>query len=749
MSQASVSGSGIPKVESLAQDNEVLVEAGGQVRRASLTSVIEALGISGAFTSGLPFESTFQLFDTVDDGLNGTDEKGVFVVPSPDEGEILDFYFVRNGEAVGFGTVSDKEGIAQAAQQAASDALLSSQARAASEQAASEAEIARDIALDAVFVTFFADDQVAREALVTDGRIEAGQRVFQKDTGYIYEFQVDPIAWVDLGESQFAIKANKADLDALAVDVAGKVEVSDLADGESAASKIFVDAIAGRFADGALVKDETTGKSLLSIEPLTGRLNTVTGVHVHKDMIGPDGLIHLLALLQDDGSWPLGFAQSPNDGRVSVGLPDEATRRRWQVGEFAGAVGFGSKIKSKTLQFVGSTGQSLEVGGGLDTGAIDDTSQLAPMFIQHPLSPDMAMLDTGLIWTGSSAIPTVTDLVPAREAFRVNGSWRGQSQGSGYMMQAEMLYREEDGVIHPQAYFAFGRGGTGIADLDAGSQSFLNGIAGITAAYNLAADYGLDFNYVGTCWTHGHSDRNLDYATYLSFLIALKDELTTEINTVTGGDGTYPFVMFQLCAGGTAATGSGSEPNTPALAVLEAADTEADMFVIGPTYQFATVDGTHGDAVSYDMMGEMASYVMKKVKRGTWGKACEITGVSRAGTTITVTVNVPEGDLVIDETTLPSATDYGFTYSGANITNVSVGTTSGGSCDVTVTIDADAGGVLNYAWTGPGVSRDPETGLYPHASAWGNLRDDTLIPCVTHGNKRLAHWLCAYETTIA
>lgn len=575
---------------------------------------------------------------------------------------------------------------------------------------------------------YYIDDATALSALTG---MSSGERAFQRDNEHIYEYNGS--SWDDLGEAP----------------TAPKLEIEDLTDDTNINRQKLDDAQSGRYGDGAIVKDAVSGKVTLAIEPVTGKLKTADGITTFKDKVAPDGYVHILSLMQDDGTFPVAFAQSPETGRIRMGLPDTATRKRFEIGEFARTSGFGKKTRTQTLKFVGSTGQSLEVGGGLDTGAIDDTSQLAPMFIQHPLSMDMAMLDTGLIWSGSSAIPTVTDLVPAREAFRVNGAWRGQSQGSGYMMQTEMLYREEDGVIHPQAYFAFGQGGTAIADLGTGSQSFLNGVAGITAAYNLAADYGLNFNYTGTCWTHGHNDRNSDYATYLSLLISLKNDLKTEINTITGGDGTYPFVMFQLCAGGTAATGSGSEPSTPALAVLEAADTEADMFVIGPTYQYATVDGTHGDAVSYDMMGELAAYVMKRADEGDWNKACEVTNVSRTGTTITVTVNVPEGDLIVDETTLPSATNYGFTYSGANITNVSVGTTSGGTCDVTITIDADAGGVLSYAWAGDGVSRDPETGLYPHASAWGNLRDDALIPCVTHGNKRLAHWLCVYETTVA
>jgi hypothetical protein len=326
------------------------------------------------------------------------------------------------------------------------------------------------------------------------------------------------------------------------------------------------------------------------------------------------------------------------------------------------------------------------------------------------------------------------------------------------MMKMEELRRRENDAIDCQTFFGHGWGGKAIADLGSASVPFTNGTTALSRIVELAASYGLTPVYLGTGFTHGVSDRNsTSVADYKTALIDIVEARNTAAQAEIARVEPYKFFAFQLAAGsnnGSAiGVGSSAAPGNPAEAISELVDERSDIVVIGPRYHYPVIDNVHSDATGYDLMGETEAYVVHQVEiEGNTWKPLRITNVSRSGTTITVTVETPpseSGSVYAERKWITAATNDGFEYDGANITNVSIGTTTANSCDITITIDADTGGTLYYAWTGAGVTRDPDTGLYPHAAAWGNIALDSPEQSITHGDRAIIHYMLAHKETVA
>jgi hypothetical protein len=168
---------------------------------------------------------------------------------------------------------------------------------------------------------------------------------------------------------------------------------------------------------------------------------------------------------------------------------------------------------------------------------------------------------------------------------------------------------------------------------------------------------------------------------------------------------------------------------------------------VGPTYtgQFATDTEVHMSSVGYRNYGEKLGLVIDAINSGNEWNPCHITAVSRSGTTITVEIHVPVAPLAKDTSLVESVSNDGFAYSGAGITSVTITNTGAadGTAIVEIEIDADAGGVLRYAYENGTNARSGSI-----SGARGNIRDSD--PAVTqYDGTPLHNWLCNDEWSVS
>ena len=169
------------------------------------------------------------------------------------------------------------------------------------------------------------------------------------------------------------------------------------------------------------------------------------------------------------------------------------------------------------------------------------------------------------------------------------------------------------------------------------------------------------------------------------------------------------------------------------------------IFLYNAAYhsQFTDVNDVHLDSEGYLLRGE--EYGLS-IKNGI--NPCIITGVSRTGTNIDVTVNVPNAPLVIDtnNVTEPSTGNYGFEYSGANITSVTI--TDDGTGDNTaiirIVIDSAVGGNLSYAYQNGEI--DLRNG--PTVGPRGNFRDSSPHVRV-YDSSNIYFWLASDQWSVS
>lgn len=502
--------------------------------------------------------------------------------------------------------------------------------------------------------------------------------------------------------------------------------------------------------DGSLVIEPYSGKELLGFNIFgDARIN---GIELNRVLPDADGILDILA-----PSNRRVLAVNTANGKLIIGaVEDESLRRLFDRAASLGltssgaARSFGKNIDTGVLRITFAHGQSLSVGGGQDYGDVSSNGT-APV-LYHAQSERALMFSYGLCGSESAAIGSsdLGDLVPAREQW-ILPRGLGQTGGLAHMHQRENLQRKRGALDH-MLYFTHGWGGQSITVLDTGSNSFNNGGVALEKAVALAVDYGLTPVFDGTIWWQGNQDRStgMSQATYEGLLTALVSDLNTMQQAKLARVGTYPVYVVQL----EAATGSASVDTPGAIAKAQRAVCEnvAAAYMVGSPYYVPKIDGAHCVAAGYDLFNESIAWCIHQISvlGDTAFEPCWHTGISRSGLTITLTVHVPNGGLTSDTASVEAATNLGFAYSGASITDVSIGATSAETCDITITLDAAAAGTLSYAWETSTVLRGSD-GAYPHCSAWGNIRDGAgaEIPSQTIPGAIVANWLIPFEETVA
>lgn len=335
---------------------------------------------------------------------------------------------------------------------------------------------------------------------------------------------------------------------------------------------------------------------------------------------------------------------------------------------------------------------------------------------------------------------TMEALVPLAERTTKNNTQQGET----------LAFGAANKMTSRSLHCTMGRGAYTVTQLSRGNTTgfphYSNNYAGMLNAYELAVAAGYDFALGPMIWKQGEADAQAattkaDYKTYLQ---ALRSDLerSAPLATLTA-TGTFKLITDQISL-------SNSAYAPIAVAVIELHRADIGVHVLGPGYApaytyTAEASPVHLTGTGYRNVGEHYGIAIQSILDGNGWNPCYITNVTRTTTTITVTVHVPSGDLVADTTLVAALGDgfYGFAYSGANITDVSIGSTAANSCDITITIDADAGGTLSYAYNNGTANNNGAT-----SGARGNIRDSASSTTNFDGTT-LHNWLCIDQWTVA
>jgi len=228
------------------------------------------------------------------------------------------------------------------------------------------------------------------------------------------------------------------------------------------------------------------------------------------------------------------------------------------------------------------------------------------------------------------------------------------------------------------------------------SQAYANLIAAVTELVTHATAMEMTAEVATVTWCHGASDTGTAYATYKTRFSRLIDEIQTDVQAATGQTSGPTILIVQAPGGAT----SGNWPNLQAQ--VDLAGERSDVVLAGTGWAIPQHDTIHFDDEGTVQVGEIAAMAAEAVVLGQYWSAPFLRNVTRSGTTITAEVGGPHA-IMIDETIATDrhqvsssyVDDYGFEYSGANITAVAVEPRK-----ITITIDADAGGTLGYAYHG-------------------------------------------------
>jgi hypothetical protein len=292
------------------------------------------------------------------------------------------------------------------------------------------------------------------------------------------------------------------------------------------------------------------------------------------------------------------------------------------------------------------------------------------------------------------------------------------------------------------------RGAFTIANLSrTAANHFPNTVTAVLAAKDLCDAAGYGYEVGAVIWKHGEADAaaGTTRSAYKSSLTTLRQDLENYFDVAAlGSVGTLKMLIDQQAM--SASTGTWAEI---AVAAIELHRAGGGFYCAGPTYHliFTGANDVHLTSISTRNYGEKLGLIYQRLLNGQGWNPCHITGTpTRVGSTITVPIHVPVPPLTVDTTLVASAANRGFSYSGANITSVTI--TDDGTGDnagvITIELDAAAGGTLRVAYNN--YVTDGYIG--PTFGSRSNIRDSD--PAVTlYDGTPLYNWLCNDQWVVA
>lgn len=316
------------------------------------------------------------------------------------------------------------------------------------------------------------------------------------------------------------------------------------------------------------------------------------------------------------------------------------------------------------------------------------------------------------------------DIAPLREQASTEIGPSGESIANGETIASGWGQAVEANLPNHRLLFAFsGQSSSLYSRLKKGGASgrFELGVAQLKAAKALADNSKKLFTPRCVAVVHGEAD-SFENPNYYNSLLEWQSDYSAAAGT------NVPFLLCQMC--GWHSVGSSSVANpihpVPQQQWQIAIDNPTKFICVGPKYALEFLpDGLHMSAQGTKNLGKYFEKAYRALVSGQAFRPLYPTAVTKAGTTVTATFNVPTGMLAFDTTAVTDPGNRGFEILDASNTKLTISSVTLNPANNQVVI-AVASGVparLRYAWTGtPGQPAGPTAG------ARGNLRDSDSLP---------------------
>jgi hypothetical protein len=290
-----------------------------------------------------------------------------------------------------------------------------------------------------------------------------------------------------------------------------------------------------------------------------------------------------------------------------------------------------------------------------------------------------------------------------------------------------------------------GSGGVPYANLKKGTSTYAGAITATQNAHTLAVANGWEHIVHSISIIHGESQLATSAAAYAGYLAEWVSDYSADVMAITGQTIAPKGFLSQM------STIYSATQEIP-LGQLLAHETNQQLCLVGPKYQFPYWDSSHSIAEGYVKIGEIEARAERFALLGAKWQPLRPLAVSLAGTTLTVTFNNnpdgapstagPVGALVLDDHTVINPGNYGFALTDPAVSITSVALAADGHSVVLALSAAPVAGTqLEYAM-------QLTAGSKPSGGPRGCLRDADTRDRSRFDDSYLYNWCVSFRKTI-
>lgn len=344
----------------------------------------------------------------------------------------------------------------------------------------------------------------------------------------------------------------------------------------------------------------------------------------------------------------------------------------------------------------------------------------------QPISTTQPFANT--MWNGSALVPLVA-----------SGSENSVPGAANHAKDA-VARSLPPWATFPQDWVTYQGGAVDVlANIKKGTAPYTAAMNAVTARKNAAVAAGKTFAERSINWVHGETDSTsaTSIVSYRTDLIQFQNDFSADAMVITGQANTIPMFIAAL------AIGSATPSPNPAIAMLEAAETDPDIFVVCAEYALDNygADGLHLNGHGQRQLGEYFGKALHRfyIERRNPSTVRPISWALTGPRTIEIKFFVPVPPLVIDtDLVWPNRFATGsppYSYLGFNVYTAATGGSlvqvvdanlvSPDTIVLTTGANIALGYRVDYALTVPGGIG---MGSGPRKGARGNLRDCDRTP---------------------
>jgi hypothetical protein len=290
--------------------------------------------------------------------------------------------------------------------------------------------------------------------------------------------------------------------------------------------------------------------------------------------------------------------------------------------------------------------------------------------------------------------------------------------------------------------------GTTIAQLSPGASPdrFAENITAVQSVVTIAAAEGKVAQVPFVTFFQGES--NVGTTGYKQAMKDLKDAYNAQVLAITKQPNRFAMLIYQLAGSNSAGTPIVGK------AQWEAWQEDPEIVLVGPLYPYKYTDSLHMTSQATKWFGQQAgkvAYLVGYLGR-TWKPLHPLSARLRTSNVVTIKLHVPAPPIVLDTTTVPAGTNFGFRVFDATgeIAITSVAIVNGDTVRLKLASTPGASPKVEYAWRDDPVNGGAGNfdGNGTHAIR-GNVRDSDPTRAVYGPGFPLWNWLVRFEMAIS